>query len=222
MVVTIGNKTFKNQTLSKKYVLDILAELGYGKVYNDNKHFNFLIDLINNHIDSENKIGCGIDYFLIEMNPYTRNSYHVSIVRKDSTIEAFSWDLCSKGSKKKGKNSLTMLKIAMRSSIYNDISKFRNSQFINGMWVCKKCGMTSNDSNIIHVDHYKPSFSKLAEIFIGENPNYPTTFLSSETERYIFPDKDYEIKWIEYHNKNATFQMLCKLCNTEKSNKIED
>jgi hypothetical protein len=117
---------------------------------------------------------------------------------------------------------------SMRRAISDQIMNYRNNNRGNKE-ICALCGISNRNNNIFengviefHVDHKEPSFMSIRDSFINEKKNQgviiPTIFNDDEFNIPNFREEDESFKndWWEYHRSNATYQILCKLCNLRK------
>ena len=216
MKYKIGKNNFKTKKEAENFARNYINKLGCGFTsILDVEPFKFFIDLINNHPNSKDKIGCGIKYIQIQKNRLNKNALETIIVRNDNSTIDFSWLKCSTSSS----NSIfDNLKAAMRQFVSVDTQNFKK----NSIMKCEFCDCVEFD---FHVDHHEPSFKKLVDDFLIINPNHPTNFDDEpKTNIAIFKkdDKDYADIWREYHTKNAKLQILCSDCNLRKSKKIKN
>lgn len=200
----IGSTVFTSQVSYKKYAKTIIKSLGYCIIHKEHDKYEFFCNLINNHPYKKEKIGIGIKYFSINPNPYQINSFHLTIMREDDTEIDFSYDPFKKRT----------LSDLMRYAIKDITIEYKRNQ---QKLICKFCQIENLSYSEYHTDHNKISFSKLRDNFLQiTNQPIPTNF-----DECIFNEEDINFKneWINYHNNNCDFQILCKICNSKKSNK---
>lgn len=219
----IGSTGFTSQESYKKYAKTIIKSLGYCIIHRDHNKYDFFCNLINNHPYKEEKIGVGIKYFSINPNPYQINSFHLTIMREDDTEIDFSYDPFKKRTLSdlmryaikditiEYKRSMATQGVALESQIRG--ADKRNQQKL----ICNLCQIENLSYSEYHTDHNKVPFSKLRDNFLQiTNQPTPTNF-----DEWIFNEEDiiFKNEWINYHNNNCDFQILCKICNLKKSNK---
>ena len=105
----------------------------------------------------------------------------------------------------------------MREAIKEETIAYKKNQIILQCNICKSDNELYKD---YQVDHDFQPFRDIKNNFLNLTPSIiPQTF-SSCNKYYttIFNDKDKEFKneWIDYHNKNCSFQILCRSCNLKK------
>jgi hypothetical protein len=214
MKYKIGEKTFKTKKEAENFTRNYIKNLGYGDfdVYNNYEAFMFFIDLINNHHNFKDKIGCGIKSIRIQRNILNKNAFETIILRKDNSEIDFSWLKCSTSS---SNSIIDNLKAAMRQSILPEIQNFKNKSIM-------KCVFCNSVEGEFHADHHEPSFIQLFNDFIKLYSNYPKIFDDDpKTHIAIFRKEDEKFSdiWKKYHNKNMNLQILCSTCNLRKNRK---
>ncbi len=205
----IGDLKFTSKNATIKYVRQKLNDLGCCEIDGNHVEFMFLMNLIKNHPNSGEKIGCGVSKFIISMNKLNKRAKHLDIQRIDGSIIDISWKI-SAGSKPP--NSLLQ---AMRYAIKDQMLEYKNKADPE----CVICQSLEN----LQVDHKNPSFKTISNSYIMLKNNItPTTFGDDKhTHQHIFKVVDYEFEneWQQYHKQNATYQILCKTCNIKKGAK---
>ena len=205
----------------------ILKELGCGIIKRDNKHFIFLHELIYRHHRYKEKVGKGVKYFRIKMTKIDNTEFELQIRRKRNPeeieeygkykYESFDWKYCATGFKKSDLAVASTRVIAL----YRFTFKIKNKDE-NGNWTCKYCNKITNNTKEIHTDHIYPQCELLKDFCRNRN-DIPTKF---DKEKYTnetkFRNEDFNFhkEWVDYHNKNVKFQLLCKECNLKKGTKI--
>lgn len=208
----IGDIGFGTQKAAEDYTRDIIASIGCQKIQTDHKHFKFFVDLIRNHSEMDEKIGCGIKYFQISKNKLNPKYYHTDLIRVDGTTIDFSWKSCAKSKKS---DCVENLKSAMREYITDDIWKFKKEANL----ICCLCNVVNVE---FHVDHNNPSFFELYNSFMEVNElQTPTLFDDNQFYQAKFRNNDsyFAQSWLKYHRKYAKLQILCAKCNLRKTKK---
>jgi len=211
----IGELEFKTKKESENYTRDIINNLGCCIISKDHIYFSFFDNLILNHPECNDKKGIGIDYFYIELNPINKRYYQTMIKRLDGSKIDFSWVYCCQFKIRTTSDDLLR---AMREAIHYYTNEYKQKQ---GKLICNFCKTENEPNENYHVDHDNPSFKILKDNFLqltekqipvsfGDCKNYYLTIFKDE-------DKDFKNDWIEYHNKNCNFQILCKSCNLRKN-----
>jgi len=210
----IGELEFKTKKECENYTRNIINTLGCCIINKDHEQFNFFYDLIKNHPNCDDKKGNGIDYFYIEPNPMAKKYYQTIIKRLDGSETDFSWVLCCQFKERTASDDLLR---SMRTAIKDDIIKYKQNQF---QLICSFCKNENELYENYHVDHDNPSFKTLKDQFLHlTKKQIPSSFGSCEIFNLtIFKDEDVDFKndWVDYHNNNCNFQILCEKCNLTK------
>ena len=179
----------------------------------DHTYFSFFVNLIQNHPECDDKKGIGIDYFYIQPNPLVSKYYQTMIKRLDGSETDFSWVYCCKFKERTTSDDLLR---AMRESIKYDTIKYKQKNKL----ICNFCKTENEVYENYHVDHNNPSFQILKDNFLQlTKKQIPLSFGDCKTYKLtIFKDEDEDFKndWVEYHNNNCNFQILCRDCNLRK------
>ena len=218
----IGNRGFKTKKDSYIYCKNIIDEVAKNLsppftasfVYVDGSHkdFDFLCDLIKNHIHYKEKVGCGVRTFVIRKNFARHNE--LNIIRKDDSMESISWKDCAYFVKYKYQNDL---RDAMREAIGKYCYDFKQLQIAKGNGSCVFCG----DDDDLQTDHHNPSFMELKYVFL-EDIKTPSQFSKRDgTHKVCFTTDDLEFqkRWYNFHEQNCNLQILCGDCNRRKKKK---
>lgn len=205
----IGELGFKTKKESHAYTKNIITSLGYCEIKKKHKDFNFFVNLINNHQNKKEKIGCGIKSFIIKKNIKNPRAYAMDIKRKDNSIIDFSWKSCAEQTFKTEKHDLIS---ALRYSIEDQILNFKNKT----KKICKNCNKINT---LFDVDHDNPSFYTLSNNFLNNYDTLPKEFdedILTNQRKFKSIDKDFELAWYDYHKNNCNLQILCHDCNLRK------
>lgn len=195
------------------------------KINKQHSLYEKLLSIVKMHPNASQKIGLGIDYFEIVSNKLNQmsNSYTTILHRLDGTTDNISILKCFQINIK---NSLQILKEAMRYSVKDQTIEFREKKQIEGKLECAHCGNDKLKFSEYDADHIRP-FCKLSDDFL-RLPDIlsiiPTTFDSCPTlhlKRFYKKDEEFENKWKKYHQQYATLQLLCRKCNLRKSSTMD-
>ena len=205
----------------------IIKELGCGIIKRDNEHFIFLHELIYRHHRYKEKVGKGVKHFRIKMTEIDNTEFELQIRRRSNPeeiceygkykYESFDWYYCATGIKKSD------LSVAATKVVgcfrYEYKLKNRNP---DGSWTCNCCKKRCENTKQIHTDHIYPQCELLKDFCRNRN-DVPTKFdkqkHTNET-KFRSSDRSFHRDWINYHNDNVEFQLLCKECNMKKGTKI--
>lgn len=211
----IGDIVFKTKKACEDYTRTKIKSLGCCIIDKEHIDYNFFNNLLKNHNECIEKIGVGIDYFYIIPNPINDKYYQTMIKRLDKTSTDFSWVYCCKFKVRSITEDLTT---AMREAIKDDIIAYKKQK---NKLECNICKSDNEPYKNYHVDHNFPPFRALKNDFLNLTPSIiPKTFSSCDrfyTTTFKEEDKDFKNEWIDYHNKNCSFQILCRSCNLKKN-----
>lgn len=227
----IGSYEFNTKKAARDAAMERLMTIPYGYHSIDSDDGDFLLAILENHSEADEKIGGGIVGFNVKpaLDPALHASgkgKHITFTRVNGTTDCFSYNHCltfpAKGKKEFGNREL---KCALRESIKPQIKEY--IEYDNGRDVpvqllpCPECGRMYEDHNPFNVDHIEP-FSRLVDTFMandGAGYNLPKSYGKTLTRRWVFNqgDKGLEDAFIKYHAKHAKFQFLCRNCNINKS-----
>jgi hypothetical protein len=188
----IGNQSFKTQKEIKLFINQMCRTHGLGNVKIDSSEHHFFTELLKRHPYFENKKGTGIDFFIINLNHYSRYvCYNITFNRTDGSVDEFSWNLCISGKPKTLKNETIN---AMRNAIHIQIKNFKQT-------VKQECNICHIKNVDFDCDHYGLEFKQLSETFIKKYGLCST--IKSGGCFTSFDNKRYNDDWINYHNSNA-------------------
>lgn len=209
MIANIGELSFNTKQQAIKFTRDLIIVLENDIVDCDNNYYTFFENLISNHPEAEEKIGCGIKYFFFNRN-ILNNALQTNIRRVDNSTVNFSWISCCNS---KGKTINQSLISAMRNSIAYQSIEFRDLAIMK----CRYCGDEGCD---MHIDHETIPFKTISKNFLElHSDGVPSSFDKCEkTNLTMFKktDIDFANDWNAYHKKLANLQVLCKTCNLKK------
>ena len=205
----IGEKNgFNTKTAAEKYTRSKMNEYGIGE-YSEGAAYDFLTDLLNNHPEKEEKIGCGVKKIIVEKN--YRGCFTTFILRTDWSIIDWSWVYCCQFKIRSVKNDLFA---AMRYSIHDQTAAYKATQELK----CLYCGTSEGEPYEFHVDHHNPSFKVIRNIFMEMHPEFPQSYTGGYGCLTCFKPEDtvYEKKFQDHHHHFANYQILCRQCNLSK------
>ena len=206
----LNGTEYKTKEDVKRNIQLKIKQVGLAVIDNSHADFSFFNGLFVEHENYEIKRGCGVKRFHIRKNPMNYAEKTLYVERTDGSEDSWSYKACI-GIKK---NDLTE---AMRHSIKPFTQEFKK----NSILTCCKCGVKNLNSIDYHTDHKTIPFSKIKNDFLTINKP-PTKFIKNKIYNNMeFSPDDYKYKeaWTEYHNSIADYQILCKDCNLQKSDK---
>lgn len=151
---------------------------------------------------------------------FKRNQKHLFFTCDGSNWDSVSWVWCIDNIYKTKSKSIAPKRVpkvfcnAFRTTIHDTARlNFKNNDPYATMGKCVNCDVVDRDN--VHIDHKDIPFRDILDSFLQDN--------SLDVERSIVKDGmcyrlngDVRDKWIEYHDKRATFQSLCGQCNMRK------
>jgi hypothetical protein len=210
----IGSLGFKTKKECESYTRSKINSIGVCVINKDDANYNFFIDLINNHPEVDEKVGCGVNHFFIQSNSLNRKAFQTMIKRTDDSEIDFSWIYCCQFKERSLKEHLNR---AMRESISPFTMQYKKSQ---SKLICSLCKKEDDEYSNYHVDHNDPPFRTIRDNFLTETTKTIPAFFGdcSISKLTIFKQEDINFKndWINYHNSKCTYQILCSKCNLKK------
>jgi hypothetical protein len=208
----IGEIGFKTKKDCYNYVKNIIINLGCCDIDKNNNNYSFFYNVLKNHPEFEIKLGCGAEFFRIQLDYF--NNYQICLYRPDNTNEIFSWVQCCNF---KGKSIKELLISSMRYTIKDDMINFKTKEFekLNKL-VCNQCNIDNLIYHDYHVDHLIKFKDISTEFLKITSLKIPVEFTScNQTQMTCFTDKniDFNNDWYNYHQKKCSLRILCKNCN---------
>lgn len=204
----INNIEFKTQQEALEYFKTMLNSCDMNQ--NIPEHYDDLYDLLCRHPHAMEKIGCGVESFMVKSDGYGHKCFW--LIRVDGTIEDFSYITCAKG---KDVSNEVKFRKACRTAIRPQIVEYRNNYF-NGSQLAK-CETTNKQINIAlcHVDHIGPMyFETIVTNFINEfNINVNTINYDTTGTTCRIMNVELLRNWVEYHKRHAKLRCVDKQYN---------
>jgi hypothetical protein len=178
--------------------------------------FAFIRDLLNNHPQAEQKIGCGISSIFVKQNPVFHGNRGFWITRDDDTQTDFSFMECLSPSSPKRK-VLSAFRAAVEPFTFAFKQQFFDSR-PDGTAICDYNGQALTFVGS-HVDHKPPNtFEKIFNDFIGsEDLDIAKIELLGGAQDNVIQDQiaDPTIKerWITFHNQQAELRVISSKAN---------
>ncbi len=215
-----GGKQYKSQREFKDYVSDLVNnKIGFCTSVKNLKpeYHKELISILSRNPKYEEKSSKMID---IEIVPTEKTKYkevkakEVRIINNDKSKPIpISWaNFSITGKEETIEAALT---VAMRTSSEGDSSNYRKT-VVN---ICETC-LTSVETHVDHIEHFHKLKTKFLEIMKTQNIFIPIRFgkvIRTNQKCFLEEDKDFEDKWKEYHNNEASLRILCGPCNQKRT-----
>ncbi|QDL07057.1 hypothetical protein DP113_03200 [Brasilonema octagenarum UFV-E1] len=206
----ILDKEFETQKELKEYVQKILYAYELNELLSP-EHFQFIRSLLNNHPDSYEKIGDGIESIWIQENVVNRGkSRGFWFQRIDRSIDNFSYKVCIESPPSVTSHFL----MACREAADSYVNAYREKTF-QGVEILQ-CHTTGDSITLkeSYVAHSPLHFKELAEAF-RKNEDLVLSEQLFQVHRdgdfaMSFADEALRQKWIKYHSENATLEIRSK------------
>ena len=127
-----------------------------------NGHFEELLELLREHPDAENKIGCGVAAFKVDLvPPYLKRGFHV--IRTDGSVEDFSYRICLNGYQSKKQEATR----ALRNEVFEQIDAVRRRVLAGEISVCAETGAPIGAGGF-EIHHAPPNtFARIVSLFVS-------------------------------------------------------
>lgn len=208
----INNNEFKTQKEALEYYKTILNSHNINEIIPT--YFDDLYELLCRHPHANEKIGCGVESFMIKPDGYGNKCFW--LIRVDGTIEDFSYIMCVKG--KDISNDMKFRK-ACRTTIRPQIIEYRKLYFNGNIYA--KCEVTNKQIEIstCHVDHIEPMyFETIVSNFIKDlNIDVDVIKFDTSGTECKFIDNTISNIWYNYHLKHAKLRCVDKQFNLKTS-----
>ncbi|MEV3852149.1 DCL family protein [Streptomyces microflavus] len=201
---SIGPRTWPTKGAAGDAIRTIRDAYNVGDTVDKPEDHALLCDLIELHPDAPEKIGCGIDSFVIDRPMRGRHS-GFKIVRRDGTEIDFSYLSCLSPP-----NHRSQVLAAMRGETAGTTIAYFAMRAATNTLTSDLSG-TPVDANDPHVSHYQgPPFVDIATQFATTTGGWDQIELnSSTTAGYAkFKDRALAQQWVEHHKANAVLGLL--------------
>ncbi|WP_329167785.1 DCL family protein [Streptomyces sp. NBC_01685] len=201
---SIGPRTYRTKGEATKAVQAIRDAYNVGEMVDDHDDHGLLRDLIDMHPDAVEKIGCGVDSFVIDRPMVGRHS-GFKLVRTDGTEIDFSFLTCLSPP-----NHRQQVLAAMRGEVTSTISAYFASRAGTNTLTSDLSG-TPLDANDPHVSHFQgPPFIEIATQFTTTAGGWDQIELNSASAAGYakFKDRALAQQWVEHHKAHAKLGLL--------------
>ena len=125
------------------------------------------------------------------------------------TVDGETWVIWSWNKAIDGNSGFNDMLEAMRLAVQPQMHKFATSS-TNACVMCQS-------SEFLSVDHKDTPFIVLARNFVKRNPGLLNAIANDGTgEGWYIKDADVFDAWVDFHDEGATYQILCRSCNSKK------
>lgn len=203
MIYKIGKQEFKSKKACTEYVRDLLNQLGECLIEPGHEHWEFMSALVMTPEQNRVKFPDGIKAIKISVNRLNHRGYHMDAQRLDGIWIDVNWRECSGMCVNRRK-----IVEAMRTSISDQILTWRQAQ----QCACQVCKCNIG----LEVDHYPLTFDTIMKNYLKVNMEpLPTEFPDDQYYRCNLGGGKFKTDWLEYHQKFATFRLLCQNCHRQ-------
>jgi hypothetical protein len=210
---TVCGEFFKTKAAIRERVRSILYAYPTGTRVSS-KDSAFLLELLHNHPNAEEKIGCGVEAFEVRQESSISRCFY--LIRIDGSTENFSYEkLLSPPTR------LAVFKAVCRTLVYRQVLRFKSAHFrqharedgrvqcpITRKWIMQEEA---------HVDHIPPdTFAKLLANFTAQYDIDAEKIEIQDSGSSIgktFADADLTENWMRYHEMNAKLRVVSTLAN---------
>lgn len=195
---------FKTKKALTEYVRELIKDYDVGD-YLYNNDFIFMMELLKNHDDYENKVGCGVVGIVVNSDNGRKGNKYFCLVREDQSTTDFSWVKCINKCKNTQKDKFNK---ACRFAITEQILNYRESQRIGNKIKTENGNLI--DAEDVHIDHIY-QFSNIVNNFIT---NYAVDiekveFLSQDNQLGTrFKDSVLENEFKVYHQRVSKLRAI--------------
>ncbi|MGW1468458.1 DCL family protein [Streptomyces sp. NPDC002308] len=201
---SIGPRTYRTKKAAEEAIRAIRDSYEVGATVDHVEDHALLRDLIDLHPDAGEKIGCGIEAFVID-RPMRGKHSGFKIVRTDGTEIDFSFLSCLTPPSHR-----QQVLAAMRGEVADTVNGYFTARAAANTLTSDMSG-TPLDENDPHVSYFRgPSFLEIATLFIDKVGGWDTVELNSAAEAGYarFKDRELAQRWHEHLTEHAVFGLL--------------
>jgi Protein of unknown function (DUF3223) len=202
--------TYYNKKEAKAHAQAIVAASSDGHVLTGENH-SFMLDLVDHHPEAPEKIGTGVERFVIRFIPPWKG-LHVIIIRTDGSETAFSWNKSISN-----RTKWADFAAAARFTVMDQIIAFRKKAFSGGGLV--RCPVHGDIilPDTCHVDHeYPNTFTAILQEFIGTSDWTAVQIVDALGGiGKAFGDAEYAARFAEFHRQRAVLRVVSIRANKE-------
>jgi len=206
----LGGREFRTQKAIIEYARLVKSRHVDGEILSGNDH-EFMLDFIQLHERSAEKIGCGVKGFTIQRDEHWGNSRQFVLIRIDGSRAIFSHNALRLKPQTEEERHRDRAIHAMREAIVPQIIEFKIENFIAGML----CPLTGEVITEPHVDHIKPqTFEALVAGWMEiKGYSFANVEVSSDSDNRTFEimsNPEQLSSWRLYHSIHAKLRILSK------------
>lgn len=200
----IGHRKYRTKGEAQEAVREVLYRYPVGSVVDQEEDHLLLLDLLDMHRESEDKIGPGVEAFAIA--PPQRGPYPgFEVIRVDGSRIDFSYRDCLKP-----KTYRQQVLNVMRDEVKSAVNAYFESRKAAGSLVSDESGIPLESSDTA-VSYFRgPSFNDIAEEFTESIGGWEAVELTPSTEPGLgrFKDRDLAERWFAHHGERAVLGLL--------------
>jgi hypothetical protein len=204
--VHVGRLFFPTKKVLLEACRDLLSCYEPGDFVVDTEHAQFLRDLLDRHPERDQKVGCGLEAFFVDVaHPHRTNCFWIR--RVDGTTTDFSFVQCVRPPTPEQD-----ARDALRAEVRDQVDAFRRSRFCSSSPVrCEITGaVLSHDT--CHVDHESPKFRELVDQFAASEGRALSDFATSPTADGVttetLVDRALAARWKNFHAERAKLRLV--------------
>ncbi|WP_407549089.1 DCL family protein [Streptomyces sp. Pv4-95] len=200
----IGQRRYPTKKAAREAVIAVRDRYSVGQTVDRLEDQELLRDLLDLHAEADEKIGCGIEAFVID-KPLQGKHSGFRIVRTDGSDEDFSFHACLAPPSYR-----QQVLSAMRAEAVEDITDYFNSRVAANSLKSDLSG-TPLDVAGAHVSYFQgPAFVDIATAFANEVGGWDAIELNSSSAagHGMFADRALAQRWREHRKDHAVLGLL--------------
>jgi hypothetical protein len=221
--VILKRRSFQSKKEAQEYFRMEISSRDVGtEITSQEEFFADIRSLIERHPEREQKVGVGIEAFIVRLDD-NRNKM-LWLRRTDGSSTDFSYITCIRGN---GMSLRQEFAEAARKTVEPHITEFRDDyvrRFMNpdGQIPCEETGVLMNIKDS-HVDHFPVTFQTLVDQFLDQTSiGLTRNILSAPADRqthtsFVCPKT--AAMFLDFHRSNATLKVVHKTVNLKRKRK---
>lgn len=194
----VGEFTFKKKGAVSELLSSVLEDLGAGEKVTDSFVSDLLTALSREHPDAADKIGAGIEYWIVASNKdlgYTSKGFRAKQLGRDELVKFSYKDVLNPPKQR------TLVAEALTQEALDITRRFRTNAFAAGPVSCALTGKAITDKTMADAVHLVPPRAQLHQMFLeSEGLTYETVELKKHpTESgYRLADRALVDRWRDF------------------------
>lgn len=221
--VILERRSFQSQKEAQEYFRMEISSREVGtEITRQDEFFTDVRSLIERHPERDQKVGVGIEAFIVQLDD-NRNKM-LWLRRTDGSSTDFSYITCIRGT---GMSLRHEFAEAARQAVKPHITEFRDDyvrRFVNsdGQIPCEETGVMMDIENS-HVDHFPVTFQTLVDQFLAQTEIIPTRdILTAPADRQThtcFVCSKTASMFLDFHRSHATLKVVHETVNLKRKRK---